>query len=72
MRALQAARIPDRVARQDFRDRLEHLTVAGVAADILLAVDVAAVTAHRRVAHPPPRVATTADWSWIGHRKTLQ
>ena len=54
MRAHQVARIPDRVARQDFCDRLEHLAIAGIAGDILLAVDVAAVTADRRMAHPPP------------------
>ena len=54
MRALQIACIPDRVARQDFADRLEHHAIAGVAAEILLPVDAAAVLAHRRMAHPPP------------------
>src|SRR5580704_12701471 len=50
MRAHQVARIPDRTARQDFRHRLEHFAITGIAGNILLAVDVAAIAAHRRVA----------------------
>src|SRR6478752_4614782 len=54
MRALQIARIPDCITRQDFADRIEHHTVAGVATQILLPVDAAAILANRRMAHPPP------------------
>jgi hypothetical protein len=54
MGALEVARIPHRVLRQDARDRGEHHLVAAVAVEVLLAVDMAAVLAHGRVAHPPP------------------
>src|SRR6266550_4126716 len=43
MRALQIACVPHRVARQDLRDRFEHFAVAGVAGDVFLSVDVAAI-----------------------------
>ena len=69
MRALQIARDPDRIARQDLRDRLEHLGIAGVAGDIGLAVDVAAVVAHRRMAHPPPSRDDDFRLVRIGHQK---
>ena len=69
MRAHQIARIPDRIARQDFCDRLEHFAIAGVALDILLAVDVAAVAAHRRMTHPPPPRGDDCWFAWIGHRE---
>src|SRR5262249_34262599 len=45
----QIARVPHRLARQDLCHRLEHLAVAGVAGDVFLAVDVAAVIAYRRM-----------------------
>ncbi len=72
MRTLEIARIPDGVARQDLGDRLEHLGVAGIALDVLLAVDVAAVAAHRRMTHPPPPRRHHFRFVWIGHPKTLQ
>ena len=54
MRALQIAGKPDSIPRQEFRYTREHDAVAAIAADIGLAVDIAAVLAHRRVPHPPP------------------
>jgi hypothetical protein len=77
MRPPQIARIPDRAARQDFAERLEYHAIAGVAADVLLAVNAAAVLAHRRVTHPPPSGRHHAngngvlrdEWfGFIGHR----
>src|SRR5882724_5888704 len=67
--ALEIARKPDRTARQDLCDGLEHLAIAGVAVDILLAIDVAAVAAHRRVTHPPPPRRNDFRFVWIGHRR---
>jgi hypothetical protein len=78
MRPLQIARKPHRVARQDFSDRLEYHAVAGVAAEILLPIDAAAILANRRVTHPPPpcrddgvrnRLLRDERLVWIGHRK---
>src|SRR6201992_4318213 len=78
MRPLQIAGEPDRIARQDLCDRLEHFAVTGVAADVFLPVDAAAVLAHRRVPHPPPscrdhalrqRVVMNERFVWIGHLK---
>jgi hypothetical protein len=78
MRPLQIARVPDRVARQDFSNRGEDHAVAGIAADILLPVNAAAVLANRRVTHPPPPCRDHAggngmlgdEWlGRIGHRK---
>jgi hypothetical protein len=78
MRPLQIARVPDRVARQDFSDRLEYHPIAGIAAKILLSVNAAAVLANRRVTHPPPPCRYNArgngvlrgEWfGWIGHRE---
>src|SRR6266478_773523 len=69
MRALQIACVPHSIARQDLSDRLEYHAVAGVAGDVPLAIDVAAVGAHRRMTHPPP---PCGDDSWlgrIGHRE---
>src|SRR6478672_10119972 len=43
MRALQITCIPDGAARQNLSDRLEHDTVAGVAAEVLLPVDAAVI-----------------------------
>ena len=71
MRALQIARDPHRAARQDLRDRLEHFGIAGVAGDVGLAVDVAAVVAHRRVAHPPPSRDDDFGLSGLDIRNTL-
>jgi len=77
MRSLEMACIPDRVARQNFSDCLEHHAIAGIAADVLLPVDAAAVLAHWRVTHPPPARRNDARWNgvlrnewlvWIGHR----
>jgi hypothetical protein len=68
VRALEIARIPNRVTRQDFRDRLEHLAIAAIALDVLLAVDVAAVAAHRRVTYPPPARSDNTGLVAIGHR----
>ena len=63
VRAFQIARNPHAMARQDFSNRFEHHAIAGVAAEILLAVDAAAVFAHRRMPHPPPaRRYTAAGW----------
>src|SRR3978361_759818 len=64
VRALQIAGVPDRLARQDLSDSFEHHAVTGVAADILLTVDAAAVFADRRVPPPPPSRRDHA----IGHR----
>src|SRR6266478_2107975 len=69
MRAHQIARIPDGVAWQDLGDSLEHFAIRGVASDILLAVDIAAIVAHRRVAHPPPPRRDDFRFVWIGHRE---
>ena len=70
MRALQIACIPDRVARQDFSDRVEHHAIAGVAAQILLPVDAAAILANRRMPYPPPaRRDLLRRFVWIGHRQ---
>src|SRR5450631_643605 len=68
MRALEVACIPDRVARQDFPDRLEHHAIAGVAAEIRLPIDAAIVLAYRRMAHPPPACRDHFRFVWIGHR----
>ena len=54
MGPLQIARKPDGISRQDFGDRLEHLAITGIAAEVLLPINAAAVLAHRRVTHPPP------------------
>ena len=70
MRALQIACIPDRVARQDFSDRLEHDTIAGVAAQILLTVDTAVIFADRRMANPPPSRRNHPRPVWIGHHQS--
>src|SRR5258707_2813942 len=51
---LQIACVPDRVARQDFSDRLEYHAIAGVAADVLLAVNAAVILPNRFVTLPPP------------------
>src|SRR5215212_425296 len=78
MRSLEMARVPDRVARQNLSDRLKHDPIAGVAADVLLSVDAAAILAHRSVTHPPPSRSHHAGGNgmlqnerlvWIGHRK---
>src|SRR5580698_2576802 len=69
MRTLEAARNPDSLARQDLRHRLENMAVAGVAGDVLLTVDVAAVAAHRRVAHPPPPCRRNCRLVDIGHQE---
>src|SRR5688572_22441587 len=69
MRALQIACIPDRIARQDFSDRLEHDAIAGVAAQILLPVNAAAILAHRRVTHTPPSRRNSRRLTLIGHRQ---
>src|SRR5437879_1833564 len=69
MRALQIACIPDRIARQDFSDRVEHDAIAGVAAQILLPVDATAVFTYRRMAHPPPSRRNYPRFVWIGHRQ---
>jgi hypothetical protein len=64
---LQIARIPHRIARQDFRDRLEHLRVAAVALDVGLTVDIATIAAHRRMANPPPTRDYHGRLVAIGH-----
>src|SRR6266852_700458 len=78
MRPLQIARIPHRVTRQDFPDRFEYHAVAGVAAEVLLPIDAAAIFPNRRVTHPPPpcrdhgvgnRLLCDGWFGWIGHRK---
>jgi hypothetical protein len=71
MRAHQIARDPDCIARQDFRHRLEYLDVGGIAGNIGLAVDIAAVAAHRRMAHPPPPRRDHLRLVFIGHRDAL-
>ena len=55
----QRACIPDSVARQYFSDRVEHHTIAGVAAQILLPINAAAVLADRRMPTHHQRVVTT-------------
>src|SRR5689334_17860708 len=67
VRALEIARIPGRSARQDFRHRLEYLAIAAIAFDVLLAVDVAAVAAHRRMTYPPPARDGDTGLVVIGH-----
>src|SRR5579871_5959991 len=69
VRAHQIARIPDRIARQDFCHRQKHLTVAGVTGDVALAIDVAAVVAHWRMPHPPPSRDDDLRFVFVGHRK---
>src|SRR5207302_1212098 len=69
MGAFEIARIPHRAARQDLCHRLEHFAITGIAGDILLTVDVAAVAAHRRVAHPPPPRRDDGRFVFIGHRQ---
>src|SRR5207247_9116157 len=43
MRPLQVACIPRGAARQDLSDRLEYHAIAGIAADVLLAVNAAVI-----------------------------
>ena len=78
MGPLQVACVPNGVARQDFSNRLEYHAIAGVAADVLLAVNAAVILADRRMTHPPPPGRDHAsghgmlhdEWFvWIGHRQ---
>src|SRR6476620_1589511 len=69
MRALQITCIPDGAARQNLSDRLEHDTVAGVAAEVLLPVDAAVILADRRMANPPPSCRDCPRFVCIGHRQ---
>ena len=71
MGAHEVARIPDRAAWQDLRHGFEHLASAGVAGDVRLAVDVAAVIAHRCMAHPPPSRRDDLGFVRIRHRDAL-
>src|SRR5262249_21344371 len=67
--ALQIARVPHRVARQDLCNRLEHFTIAAIAFEVLLAVDVAAVAAYRRMTYPPTTRYHHLGLVVIGHRQ---
>src|SRR5206468_9084768 len=71
VRAFEIARIPHRATRQDFCDRLEHLAIAAIALDVFLAVNVAAVAAHRRVTYPPPARGDNTGLVATGHPDDL-
>src|SRR6516164_5462626 len=71
MRAPQIARDPDRVARQNLCHRKKHLAIRSVAGDIGLAVNVAAVAAHRCMTHPPPSRRDDVWFVLAGHLDAL-
>src|SRR4030095_7805866 len=56
------------IASAVWRGRFEHFAVTAVAFEVLLAVDVAAIAAHRRMAYPPPTRDDDCRFSRIGHR----
>src|SRR6202011_4602154 len=53
-RAFQIARKPGSVAGKNLADCVKHHAIAGIATDVGLPVDAAAILAHRRMTDPPP------------------